>query len=586
MTVKSDTDSSGATEPLSLVAENNRSSQSDTQGESSASLPRSVTGPRSDESNDPHNAESYGRRHIESSNYDGIQSAPHTTDKEFISRSSVATCAASGGKSTSKSVFTLSLDPIFLVVGAVACTGIIASLIALYVHSDRNIKQQLKALEVETAALSMRVAASQSTSSASVVSNVHSAEPVVVNDSVSTNAADDPGSQVPVRTKRLVTLNTVSEAANLQAQNVTVAPQAVVTAQSSASDPISTSKTISAIESSSDNSYSENSDLFEQITKLKATVEKQSEQITLLSQENHDLRLSIALNPDASGYERSSSDPNISSRASVLTDDSRTDSFVLTDESQQTDKLLSGETEIDTSKDSVSQVINLTTVESSGLRDTDTTQLPASRSFASPSFASGEVAGGEAASGELATLISEGYRAYQRGDYARARSVYERAMHLDPYSRDANLGVAAIAGLQGNKRLAEDRYRHLLSLNPDDLAAFSSMLELSLSNNSLEQEMRAHAEQSTDDSVVLYAALGNFYGQQSRWREAREAYSQTIAGNSARPDDIYNLAVSLDNLGRQQEALQYYLRAIDAEGDYSFNRVEVLSRLSTLQSDQ
>ena len=586
MTVKSDTDSSGATEPLSLVAENNRSSQSDTQGESSASLPRSVTGPRSDESNDPHNAESYGRRHIESSNYDGIQSAPHTTDTEFVSRSSVATCAASGGKSTSKSVFTLSLDPIFLVVGAVACTGIIASLIALYVHSDRNIKQQLKALEVETAALSMRVAASQSTSSASVVSNVHSAEPVVVNDSVSTNAADDPGSQVPVRTKRLVTLNTVSEAANLQAQNVTVAPQAVVTAQSSASDPISTSKTISAIESSSDNSYSENSDLFEQITKLKATVEKQSEQITLLSQENHDLRLSIALNPDASGYERSSSDPNISSRVSVLTDDSRTDSFVLTDESQQTDKLLSGETEIDTSKDSVSQVINLTTVESSGLRDTDTTQLPASRSFASPSSASGEVAGGEAASGELATLISEGYRAYQSGDYARARSVYERAMHLDPYSRDANLGVAAIAGLQGNKRLAEDRYRHLLSLNPDDLAAFSSMLQLSLSNNSLEQEMRAHAEQSTDDSVVLYAALGNFYGQQSRWREAREAYSQTIAGNSARPDDIYNLAVSLDNLGRQQEALQYYLRAIDAEGDYSFNRVEVLSRLSTLQADQ
>ena len=159
-------------------------------------------------------------------------------------------------------------------------------------------------------------------------------------------------------------------------------------------------------------------------------------------------------------------------------------------------------------------------------------------------------------------------------------------MHLDPYSRDANLGVAAIAGLQGNKRLAEDRYRHLLSLNPDDLAAFSSMLQLSLSNNSLEQEMRAHAEQSTDDSVVLYAALGNFYGQQSRWREAREAYSQTIAGNSARPDDIYNLAVSLDNLGRQQEALQYYLRAIDAEGDYSFNRVEVLSRLSTLQADQ
>ena len=332
----------------------------------------------------------------------------------------------------------------------------------------------------------------------------------------------------------------------------------------------------------------------------------------MLAQDNYDLRSVIALKLDASGSDYGGfNEEDLSSRESVLTDDSGAYPVVLTDESSLPgdlvlNKAVPNKTVIEPGDDSagddsasddpVSPLTSPGTVAIPGLQDVDATQVVVSGNVVSSEIAivelttgeltAGESITGEIASGELATLIGEGYRAYLNGDYASARSVYDRAMHLDPYNRDANLGVAAVASLQGDRQLAENRYRHLLSLNPVDLAAFSSMLHLSLSNNSLEQEMRAHIEQSARDSVLLHAALGNFYGQQGRWRDAHEAYSRTVAGNTARPDDIYNLAVSLDNLGRQQEALQYYLQAIEADGDFSFNRVDVLGRLSVLQADQ
>ena len=95
-------------------------------------------------------------------------------------------------------------------------------------------------------------------------------------------------------------------------------------------------------------------------------------------------------------------------------------------------------------------------------------------------------------------LLGKAFHAYSTGDFNQAGALYRRALQLDPYNRDANLGVAAVAVKGGNYAVAVQRYRHLLSLNPDDALAFSSLLGLAgiTRDSALENELVVHTSQS------------------------------------------------------------------------------------------
>ena len=72
-----------------------------------------------------------------------------------------------------------------------------------------------------------------------------------------------------------------------------------------------------------------------------------------------------------------------------------------------------------------------------------------------------------------------------------------------------------------------------------------------------EAKLKQLIEYRPDDSHLQFA-LGNLYVQKQSWPEAQQAFFNAWKGDSKNPDYAYNLAVSLDQLGKHKEARVFY----------------------------
>ena len=187
---------------------------------------------------------------------------------------------------------------------------------------------------------------------------------------------------------------------------------------------------------------------------------------------------------------------------------------------------------------------------------------------------------------DFSSIIGKAFHAYSIDSLSEAGALYTRALQLEPYNRDANLGVAAVAMKTGNYPVARVRYQHLLSLDPVDVVAFSALLNLAAATRDpvIENEMVLHSSQHRD-SPALHAALGNYYSQTARWVMASRSYAAAVGLSPDTADYLYNLAVTLDNLGDSQAAIETYERALalSETGFYTFSVMDATARLQVLQ---
>ena len=73
-----------------------------------------------------------------------------------------------------------------------------------------------------------------------------------------------------------------------------------------------------------------------------------------------------------------------------------------------------------------------------------------------------------------------------------------------------------------------------------------------------------------------------------RWTEAQQAYFEAFRIDSANPDYLFNLAVSLDQLRQTRLALDYYRKAeaiAVAKGGGQFDRTTIARRIRELSGD-
>jgi tetratricopeptide (TPR) repeat protein len=161
-------------------------------------------------------------------------------------------------------------------------------------------------------------------------------------------------------------------------------------------------------------------------------------------------------------------------------------------------------------------------------------------------------------------LINDAFNAYRAGDLAAAEVSYRRALDIAPRHPNALHGLAAV--LQRNGRFAESRqfYESLLSVEPGNTAAATALLAQN-EGDSLDSSMsdvRALLQRHPD-SASLHFALGILLAQESRWTEARHVFANASRLESGNADYLFNLAVSLEHLGRYVEARRYYGLALD-----------------------
>jgi Tfp pilus assembly protein PilF len=190
-----------------------------------------------------------------------------------------------------------------------------------------------------------------------------------------------------------------------------------------------------------------------------------------------------------------------------------------------------------------------------------------------------------ASTGQVNPALSRAYQALLAGDLNQAQEEYRKILRGDRNSRDALLGMAVIHERRGDAETAAGIYSRLLELDPNDGTAQARLTALGVSTDPVRGESRLKtllAQQP--DSDTLRFALGNLYAAQARWPEAQEAYFHAFQKQPGNPDYLYNLAVSLDHLGQNKLALDYYRRALAAAGrPHAFAADAVKTRIGALE---
>lgn len=160
--------------------------------------------------------------------------------------------------------------------------------------------------------------------------------------------------------------------------------------------------------------------------------------------------------------------------------------------------------------------------------------------------------------------LQAAYQAFIRGDNPVAQQQYRQVLQQDVRNIDALLGMAAIAQRQNRDADAMGWYQKVLELEPRNPMAQIAVANQQLGTDAIGTESRIKSMIARQpDAGILHAALGNLYAGQNEWASAQEAYfnASRYAPNNA--DYAFNMAISLDQLGKSNLALNQYQRALD-----------------------
>ena len=196
----------------------------------------------------------------------------------------------------------------------------------------------------------------------------------------------------------------------------------------------------------------------------------------------------------------------------------------------------------------------------------------------------------------VADMLQQGWRAYNQADYAAALASYRAVLQREPENRDALLGMAAIAMKQNRFNEAKSHYASLLKLNPRDpiaVAALANLKQASVSQDShggqqfselSESRLKMLLKQQPDAAPVNFA-LGNISAQQKKWPQAQSYYFNAWMADDSNPDYAFNLAVSLDRIGKPEQAARFYRRSLElvSKQNHSFSTDAVKQRLQALE---
>ena len=185
--------------------------------------------------------------------------------------------------------------------------------------------------------------------------------------------------------------------------------------------------------------------------------------------------------------------------------------------------------------------------------------------------------------------LASAYQLLASGNYTAAQKLYTKLVEAEPLNVDAQLGLATAAARGGDRALALQHYRQVLALDPRNGLAMMGIVALNEGGQStpLEIEMKTMIGRNPD-AAPLHFALGNIYANEQRWTEAQQAYFEAFRIDSANPDYLFNLAVSLDQLRQTRLALDYYRKALAivvSKGGGQFDRTTIAGRIRELSGD-
>lgn len=185
----------------------------------------------------------------------------------------------------------------------------------------------------------------------------------------------------------------------------------------------------------------------------------------------------------------------------------------------------------------------------------------------------------------VSSLLDAGWKAYNDGDYELARRSYENALAREANNRDALLGIAATAIKQDRMEEAIKAYSYLVELDPRDPIAVAELANLKNQsiNNLGESKLKQLLRQQPDAAHINFA-LGNISADKQAWPQAQQYYFDAWQSDSGNADYAFNLAISLDQIGKREQAKKFYSESIKlaASQNQSFSIDAASQRLQQL----
>lgn len=182
--------------------------------------------------------------------------------------------------------------------------------------------------------------------------------------------------------------------------------------------------------------------------------------------------------------------------------------------------------------------------------------------------------------------LAAAYQAFVRGEDATAQQQYRQVLQRDVRNVDALLGMAAIAQRQGRDADAFGWYQKVLEIEPKNTIAQTAVIAQASSDSVASESRIKSLLAQQPEAANLHAALGNLYASQNQWPAAQEAYFNASRYSPNNADYAFNLAVSLEQLGKPNLALPQYQRALDLvnqSGAASPDKTQISARIRALQ---
>ncbi|MCG6939053.1 MAG: tetratricopeptide repeat protein [Gammaproteobacteria bacterium] len=186
----------------------------------------------------------------------------------------------------------------------------------------------------------------------------------------------------------------------------------------------------------------------------------------------------------------------------------------------------------------------------------------------------------------LSEKLNAAWLAYESGNYNEAKKLYRDALKVESGSRDALLGLGAIAVREKDSMAARNSYSLVLKQDPNDPIATAALAGLYSEESSPEssEEYLLSMLRRNPEAPQLNFSLANIYAQQNKWKSAQQYYFNAWKYDIDNADYIFNLAVSMDQLGKRQQAIKFYKDSLvkSANKQVSFSRGIVEKRIMEL----
>lgn len=183
--------------------------------------------------------------------------------------------------------------------------------------------------------------------------------------------------------------------------------------------------------------------------------------------------------------------------------------------------------------------------------------------------------------------LTAAQRALKTGNLTSAEAAYRQAIKTSPENTTATSSLASLLAQQGKTQEAQILFLKTLEKDPENLIAKTGLINIRAKDSTnlsagsqLKQLLTEYPKQAH-----LHASLGNFHARRNEWPAAQTAYFEAFALDSDNPDYAFNLAISLDQIGKPDIAANYYKKAIELFGKHpsQFSKSDAERRLSELE---